>query len=154
LKERSGKEARCCPLLAVSYGFAIATAKVSMAETGPDWAQASASKRSKRINKTWRQKWGEKNIYFSFIFDLTVTCAREIVSGFFFDRSAMEPPLKKQRKALLSDSSSDEESGDESGGVEVGDLKINEEYARRFEHNKKREELQKRMEGHTLSWFF
>jgi protein KRI1 len=62
----------------------------------------------------------------------------------------MEPPLKKQRKALMSDSSSDEDSGSESGGVEVGDLKINEEYAKRFEYNKKREELAKRMEGYSL----
>ncbi|EAW23231.1 KRI1 family protein [Aspergillus fischeri NRRL 181] len=58
----------------------------------------------------------------------------------------MEPPAKKSRKLLDDDSSSD--SGDESGGVPITDqsepaLKINEEYARRFEHNKKREELQK-----------
>lgn len=59
----------------------------------------------------------------------------------------MEPPSKKSRKLLDDDSSSD--SGDESGGVPIGkqseDLgfKVNEEYARRFEHNKKREELQK-----------
>lgn len=60
----------------------------------------------------------------------------------------MEPPAKKPRKLLDDDSSSD--SGDESGGVPITDqsepgFKINEEYARRFEHNKKREELQKRM---------
>ncbi|KAH1644569.1 hypothetical protein KXX16_001853 [Aspergillus fumigatus] len=58
----------------------------------------------------------------------------------------MEPPAKKPRKLLDDDSSSD--SGDESGGVPITDqsepaFKINEEYARRFEHNKKREELQK-----------
>lgn len=60
----------------------------------------------------------------------------------------MEPPSKKQRKLLDDESSSD--SGDESGGVPIGmqspedsGFKINEEYARRFEHNKKREELQK-----------
>lgn len=55
----------------------------------------------------------------------------------------MEPPLKKQRKALLDDGS--DESGDE-GGVNLAEgqeFKINEEYARRFEHNKKREELQR-----------
>lgn len=55
----------------------------------------------------------------------------------------MEPPLKKQRKALLDDSS--DESGDE-GGVTLAEgqeFKINEEYARRFEYNKKREELQR-----------
>ncbi|RHZ49881.1 hypothetical protein CDV55_102101 [Aspergillus turcosus] len=58
----------------------------------------------------------------------------------------MEPPAKKPRKLLDDDSSSD--SGDESGGVPITDqsepaFKINEEYARRFEYNKKREELQK-----------
>ena len=56
----------------------------------------------------------------------------------------MEPPLKKQRKALLDDSS--DESGDELGGVNLAEgqaFKVNEEYARRFEHNKKREELQR-----------
>ncbi|KAL5366159.1 KRI1-like family-domain-containing protein [Aspergillus floccosus] len=56
----------------------------------------------------------------------------------------MEPPAKKPRKLLDDDSSS--ESGDESGGVSLNidnGFKINEEYARRFEHNKKREELQK-----------
>ncbi|KAL4927961.1 KRI1 family protein [Aspergillus undulatus] len=50
----------------------------------------------------------------------------------------MEPPAKKSRKLLDDDSSSD--SGEEAGGVFLGDFKINEEYARRFEHNKRREE--------------
>lgn len=62
---------------------------------------------------------------------------------------AMEPPLKKQRKVLL-DGSSDEDSGDESGGMALGDgqdFKINKDFARRFEHNKKREELQKCAHG-------
>lgn len=57
----------------------------------------------------------------------------------------MEPPAKKSRKLFDDDSSSD--SGDESGGVPVNNgvtFKVNEEYARRFEHNKKREEMQKR----------
>lgn len=59
----------------------------------------------------------------------------------------MEPPAKKSRKLLDDDSSSD--TGDESGGVPINNhtdgfnFKINEEYARRFEHNKKREEIQK-----------
>ena len=59
----------------------------------------------------------------------------------------MEPPSKKARKLLDDDS----DSGDESGGVPIGkqsdvdSFKINEEYARRFEHNKKREEIQKCM---------
>ncbi|KAL3461514.1 Krr1-domain-containing protein [Aspergillus heterothallicus] len=58
----------------------------------------------------------------------------------------MEPPAKRSRILLEDDSSSD--SGDESGGVPLGDssdgvtFKINEEYARRFEHNKRREEMQ------------
>ncbi|KAL3433141.1 KRI1-like family C-terminal-domain-containing protein, partial [Aspergillus tetrazonus] len=56
----------------------------------------------------------------------------------------MEPPAKRSRKLLEDDSSSDSEN--ESGGVSLGDsgagFKINEDYARRFEHNKRREELQ------------
>ncbi|RDW93572.1 KRI1 family protein [Aspergillus mulundensis] len=49
----------------------------------------------------------------------------------------MEPPTKRSRKLLEEDSSSDSEDG--AGGVS---LKINEDYARRFEHNKRREEMQ------------
>ncbi|KAL4765705.1 KRI1 family protein [Aspergillus foveolatus] len=57
----------------------------------------------------------------------------------------MDPAgAKRSRKLLEDDSSSDSEN--ESGGVSLGDsgagFKINEEYARRFEHNKRREELQ------------
>ncbi|KAL1989318.1 hypothetical protein VTN96DRAFT_80 [Rasamsonia emersonii] len=59
-----------------------------------------------------------------------------------------EPPAKKPRKLL--EDSSESETEDGPGGVPLnGDsteeptLKINEEYARRFEHNKKREEMQK-----------
>ncbi|PYI06344.1 ribosome biogenesis protein Kri1 [Aspergillus sclerotiicarbonarius CBS 121057] len=56
----------------------------------------------------------------------------------------MEPPSKRSRKLLDDDSSSD--SGDESGGVPITNeditFKINEDYARRFEYNKKREEKQ------------
>ena len=57
----------------------------------------------------------------------------------------MEPPSKKMRKLLDEDS----DSGDDNGGVPIGDslddgFKINEEYAKRFEYNKKREEVQKR----------
>ncbi|PYH43261.1 KRI1 family protein [Aspergillus saccharolyticus JOP 1030-1] len=54
----------------------------------------------------------------------------------------MEPSSKRSRK-LLDDSSSDSE--DESGGVPISNedvvFKINEDYARRFEYNKKREEM-------------
>ncbi|OJJ04100.1 hypothetical protein ASPVEDRAFT_136433 [Aspergillus versicolor CBS 583.65] len=58
----------------------------------------------------------------------------------------MEPPAKKSRKLLEEESSSDSE--DDSGGVPLGGsstgdaFKINEDYARRFEHNKRREERQ------------
>ncbi|KAJ5656767.1 hypothetical protein N7507_008717 [Penicillium longicatenatum] len=57
----------------------------------------------------------------------------------------MEPPSKKMRK-LLDDDSSD--SGDDAGGVPVSKspeagFKINEDYAKRFEYNKKREEVAK-----------
>lgn len=60
----------------------------------------------------------------------------------------MEPPSKKMRKLLDEDSSSD--SGEDAGGVLLSkspesSFKINEEYARRFEHNKKREEVLKCM---------
>ncbi|KAJ5878921.1 hypothetical protein N7455_002386 [Penicillium solitum] len=57
----------------------------------------------------------------------------------------MEPPSKKMRKLLDQDSDSD--SGDDAGGVLLGNqssdtgFKINEDFARRFEHNKKREEV-------------
>lgn len=62
----------------------------------------------------------------------------------YHSKANMEPPTKKPRKFLDDDSSSE----DESGGVSLNNksdngFKINEEYARRFEHNKKREELQK-----------
>lgn len=68
----------------------------------------------------------------------------------------MEPPSKKPRKLLDEDSSSD--SGDESGGVPIGEgtdynFKINEEYARRFEHNKKREEKQQCMYSPRFDYF-
>lgn len=64
----------------------------------------------------------------------------------------MEPPSKKMRKLLDDDSSSD--SGDDTGGVSLAkspgaNFKVNEEYARRFEYNKKREEVQKCMVTHA-----
>jgi hypothetical protein len=52
-------------------------------------------------------------------------------------KTADERPAKKAK--LLDDS--DEESGNEDGGVA---LKVNEEYAKRFEHNKKRAERHRR----------
>lgn len=62
----------------------------------------------------------------------------------------MEPPAKKAR--MLLENSSDDDSDDNSGGVALKNgisasddtgFKVNAEYARRFEYNKKREELQK-----------
>ena len=44
---------------------------------------------------------------------------------------------------LLSDASSDSEDG--GAQLRSDSLQVNEEYARKFEHNKKREERQKRM---------
>jgi protein KRI1 len=47
---------------------------------------------------------------------------------------------------LLDDSDSASSSDESDGGAKLEDpgFKINEEYAKRFEHNKKREELQRR----------
>ncbi|KAH6850397.1 KRI1-like family-domain-containing protein [Chaetomium sp. MPI-CAGE-AT-0009] len=53
------------------------------------------------------------------------------------------------KKGLFDDSSSSSEDDQEDGGATLGpsaELKINEEYARRFEHNKKREELHRLQE--------
>lgn len=44
------------------------------------------------------------------------------------------------RELLDSDASDSEEGG---ASVQTADLKVNESFARRFEHNKKREELQR-----------
>jgi protein KRI1 len=65
----------------------------------------------------------------------------------------MEPPSKKPRK-LLEDSESDSDE-DIQGGVSVpADFKINAEYARRFEYNKKREERQQCMYRNSLRCIF
>jgi protein KRI1 len=62
----------------------------------------------------------------------------------------MEPPSQKAGRMLLGDSSSEDDSEEDRGGVALGSrdnltsepsFKVNEEFARRFEHNKKREEL-------------
>jgi protein KRI1 len=52
---------------------------------------------------------------------------------------------KLPKNSNLLDSDSESENGGSDGGapLESQDFKINEEYARRFEHNKKREELQR-----------
>jgi protein KRI1 len=52
---------------------------------------------------------------------------------------ADERPSKKAK--LLDDTDEEDGSGDESGGVA---LKVNEEYAKRFEYNKKRAEKHRR----------
>lgn len=51
----------------------------------------------------------------------------------------------KISRNLLDDSDSSSSEDESSGGVELEQpgFKVNEEYAKRFEHNKKREELQK-----------
>lgn len=57
----------------------------------------------------------------------------------------MAPDAKSAKRKLLDDSDSDSES--DNGGAPVAadsSFKVNEEYARRFEHNKKREERQRR----------
>jgi protein KRI1 len=70
----------------------------------------------------------------------------------------MEPPSKKMRKLLDDDSDSD--SGDDAGGVLLGKqssdtgFKVNEDYARRFEHNKKREEVARRRCIHSTFFRF
>jgi len=53
-----------------------------------------------------------------------------------------EPPQKIEKANLLDDSDS---SDDSVGGAKLEEsaFKINEEYAKKFEHNKKREELQR-----------
>lgn len=48
---------------------------------------------------------------------------------------------KPPKRNLLDDSDSDSDGGAQ---LEKSDLKVNEEYARRFEYNKKREEKHKR----------
>lgn len=54
-------------------------------------------------------------------------------------------PLQMSANLLDSDQDSDLENESEDGGValEGADFQINAEFARRFEHNKKREELQR-----------
>jgi protein KRI1 len=62
------------------------------------------------------------------------------------------PKLNKSNLLDDSDSSSEEESGGDDLLEEPG-FKINEEYAKRFEYNKKREELQRRKEIVSLLIF-
>lgn len=48
------------------------------------------------------------------------------------------------RRALLDDSDSDPEDG--GAKISTSELQVNKEYAKKFEHNKKREELHRRKE--------
>ncbi|AEO69501.1 e2eba56e-2951-4c5e-b346-0edc1276eb21 [Thermothielavioides terrestris] len=60
-----------------------------------------------------------------------------------------EDRIVPKKVALFDDSGSSSEDDQEDGGAALGpsvELKINEEYARRFEHNKKREELHRLQE--------
>lgn len=61
--------------------------------------------------------------------------------------ASAERPRKRVKLLLEDDSSSGSDSSDVSGGVALNDhpnFKVNEEYARRFEHNQKRAELHRR----------
>lgn len=61
-------------------------------------------------------------------------------------KAKQEKDVALNKSMLLDDSDSDSSGDDESaGGVTLKEpgFKINEEYAKRFEHNKKREELQR-----------
>jgi protein KRI1 len=64
------------------------------------------------------------------------------VNGVKRELNGDERPAKKTK---LLDNTDDEGSDSEDGGVPLEALKINEEYASRFEHNKKRAERQRRM---------
>lgn len=59
------------------------------------------------------------------------------------DTGSPNPTKMAKARELLDDSSSDSSDNENGGGAEVPELKVNQEYAQRFEHNKKREELQR-----------
>ena len=80
-----------------------------------------------------------------------------------FEQIESERPVKRLKTLLEEDDSSDEEdsvSGDDIGmhgrneESEIGGhgFKVNHEFARRFKHNKQREELHKRMYSVTQSY--
>jgi len=56
--------------------------------------------------------------------------------------AALADPPNFPKKALFEESDSDSDDG--GAAVESGNFKVNSEYAKRFEHNKKREERQRR----------
>lgn len=61
----------------------------------------------------------------------------------------MERP--KKRVKLLDDSDSEDSGVSISANTAPASLKVNEEFAKRFEHNKKREELQRCMSVQCIS---
>ncbi|GAB0133305.1 hypothetical protein EsDP_00001717 [Epichloe bromicola] len=63
---------------------------------------------------------------------------------------AMANDLEKSKRNLLDDSGSDSDSDDGGAQLDSSGFKVNEEYARRFEHNKKREERQKLEEKYKV----
>ncbi|KAK4123651.1 Krr1-domain-containing protein [Parathielavia appendiculata] len=69
-------------------------------------------------------------------------------------QSAPQGDMSVPKKALFDDSASSSEDDQEDGGATLGpsaELKINQEYARRFEHNKKREELHRLQEKYKTA---
>lgn len=58
----------------------------------------------------------------------------------------MAPEKTKEKAAKKVNLLDDSDSDDEDGGANIAapQLKVNEEFAKRFEHNKKREEMQRR----------
>ena len=70
-------------------------------------------------------------------------------------------PAKKRKALLEADDSERSRASSPSGGVAIRDqaeadaisgFRVNEDFAQRFEHNKRREELQRCTAGHNLSW--
>jgi len=73
----------------------------------------------------------------------TLTSVPAITSS---KKAKHDATTEKTKTSLLEDSDSPSSSDDESVGgakLEGPDFKINDEYAKRFEHNKKREEMHK-----------
>lgn len=66
-------------------------------------------------------------------------------SGKKFKGESEKKPIAQKQSLLLDSDASDNEVESQQGGalLEESAFKINAEYAKRFEHNKKREELQR-----------
>jgi hypothetical protein len=70
---------------------------------------------------------------------------------------------EKRKKPLLEDDTSNEDSGSSASGgvalertfssINTNGFTVNQDFARRFEHNKEREELQKRTCGQPKNYF-